>query len=470
MFAAVCGDMQDVGRWAADEFGEAELGDRRRTERLVKLATEVARTPAGTVTRACHTNASREGAFRWLENSAIRHDAVLSATTGATLRRCAGLRRVHVPLDGTALTLTDKKRSKGLGPVGQRDGAHGVHVMTAFVVSREGAPLGIAGQRTWVRKASKAKSDGPVKSETDHWLQLLRKTHREFEERSPDCEAFYQLDRGADCGPVLLLAMKEGLLLTVRAAHDRKVDTEAGRLWKEVSAAPKKASFWLKIRARTRLRKRRRVGGKRIEWRIDRRERTAKVDVRAIRVPLLLNRRTRLEMNAVLVRERGRRKKDRVEWMLLTTHPIETRADVMAIVEGYVHRWRIEELHRTWKRGLCHVEDTQLRSVHAIYKWATILAAVASRAMHLTYLARREPDRPALNELNKYELEALIVLREPKNVRLGDAVTLGQAVRWLADLGGYMNPHQGPPGPTVVGRGLDYVLPAARAFENRDKM
>src|SRR5205814_10479268 len=87
--------------------------------------------------------------------------------------------------------------------------------------------------------------------------------------------------------------------------------------------------------------------------------------------------------------------------------------------------------------------------------------------MHLTYLARREPGRPALDEFNKYELEALIVLREPKNIRLGDAVTLAQAVRWLADLGGYMNPHQGPPGPTVVGRGLDYVLPAARALAHR---
>ena len=103
--------MQDVGRWAADEFGDAELGDRRRTQRLVKLAAEVARTPAGTVTRACHTSASREGAFRWLENPAIRHDAVLSATVRATLRRCDGLRRVHVPLDGTALTLMDKKRA-----------------------------------------------------------------------------------------------------------------------------------------------------------------------------------------------------------------------------------------------------------------------------------------------------------------------------------------------------------------------
>lgn len=462
--------MQDAARWAASEFGDADLGDRRRTERLVKLATEVARTPAGTVTRVCHTSADREGAFRWLENSAIRHEAVLSATARATLRRCAGLRRVHVPLDGTALTLTDKKRSKGLGPVGERNGAHGVHVMTAFVVSSEGKPLGIAGQRSWVRKATTAKSDAPVKSETDHWLELLSRTHRAFEEQSPDCEAFYQLDRGADCGRVLSLAVKEKLLLTVRAAYDRKVDTKAGRLWKEVSGAPIKAVFRLKIRARTRLRKRRRVSGRRIEWRIDRRARSGKLDIRATSVTLLLNRRTPLEMNAVLVRERGRRKTDRVEWMLLTTHPIKTKAEVTAIVGGYVHRWRIEELHRTWKRGLCRVEDTQLRSAQAIYKWATILAAVAARAMHLTYLARQEPERPALNELSKYELEALIVLREPKNVRLGDPVNLAQAVRWLADLGGYMNPHQGPPGPTVVGRGLDYVLPAARALQNRDKM
>src|SRR5205814_616440 len=155
-----------------------------------------------------------------------------------------GLRRVHVPLDGTALTLMDKKRAKGLGPVGERDGAQGVHVMTAFVVSSEGTTLGIAGQRTWVRKASKAKSNDPVESETDHWLKLLINTHREFEEQSPDCEAFYQLDRGADCGAVLSLAVEAGLLLTVRAAHDRKVDTEAGRLWKEVSGAPPHLETW----------------------------------------------------------------------------------------------------------------------------------------------------------------------------------------------------------------------------------
>ena len=47
---------------------------------------------------------------------------------------------------------------------------------------------------------------------------------------------------------------------------------------------------------------------------------------------------------------------------------------------------------------------------------------------------------------------------------------LSEAVRWLADLGGYTGPWNGPPGPTVVGRGLRTMLAAARAFENASKM
>ena len=51
-----------------------------------------------------------------------------------------------------------------------------------------------------------------------------------------------------------------------------------------------------------------------------------------------------------------------------------------------------------------------------------------------------------------------------------DAVpTLGQAVRWLADLGGYTGPWNGPPGATVIGRGLRDVVAAARAIRNLNK-
>jgi hypothetical protein len=176
-----------------------------------------------------------------------------------------------------------------------------------------------------------------------------------------------------------------------------------------------------------------------------------------------------VEFNAVLVREVGRAQ-DRLEWLLLTTHPVRTRAQALAVVQGYKHRWRIEELHRTWKRGLCRVEDTQLRSREAVFKWATLLAAVASRAMRLTYLAREQPDLPADQEFSSFELRALIALRMPKGVPLDHMPRLSEAVRWLADLGGYTGPWNGPPGPTVVGRGLRNVLAAARAFENAGKI
>lgn len=468
--------MLDVDAWAAEEFGEAKLGDRRRTRRLVCLAAQVARRPTGTVTGSCKSSASREGAFRWLENRAVRAEAVAGAMALATFRRCQkARRRIHVPIDGTALTLKDAQQAKGLGAVGSwKNGGRGVQVMTALALDR-GAPLGIVGQRMWVReqpsrRPEKARSGQLHERETRFWLEVLQTTHEAFSAHTPDAEAFYQLDRGADCWPVLTMAVELELLLTVRAAHDRRVDTSAGTLWDEVSRAPVRDTFRIQVSPRPVIWRRKRQNGRRIYFPVVRRARVAEVVVRAGTVPLLLRDGRRITVQAVLVREKRRRENDRIEWLLLSTHPIRTKADVRAIVHGYVQRWKIEEFHRTWKRGLCRVEDTQLRSRHAIFKWATILASVASRALHLTHRARSEPDLPAAKEFTRYELDALIALRQPKGVKLGAEPTLAEAVRWVADLGGYVGPWNGPPGPKVIGRGLDDVLAAAAAFESRDKM
>jgi len=459
--------------WAEDEFGEAQFGDVRRARRLVALAAEVAQQPSGTVTGACRSSASKEGAFRWLESRAVSLEPLAAAAQRSALRRCAALERAVVPIDATSLTLTDKARRKGFGAVGSwRQGSQGVHAMTALALDQEGTAVGIAAQKFWVRKRpSKAKkSASPANCETSFWLDTLAETHAAFREQAPDTEAWFQLDRGADCWPVLEIATEHRMLLTVRAAHDRRVDTSAGRLWDEVEAAPVRMAFKIAVPQRAKVRKRRRINGRRVEWTITRKARVAELAVRAVQVPLCLRDDETILYNAVLVQERHRRGDDRIEWMLLTTHPIRTRADIRAVVDAYALRWKIEEFHRTWKRGRCRVEDTQLRSKQAVLKWATILASVATRAMRLTYQARETPDAPATEELTRFEIDAIIALRQPKGIKLGHEPTLGQAVRWIADLGGYANPHQGPPGPTVVGRGLDNVLAAARAFENRDKM
>jgi hypothetical protein len=96
---------------------------------------------------------------------------------------------------------------------------------------------------------------------------------------------------------------------------------------------------------------------------------------------------------------------------------------------------------------------------------------VASRALRLTHLARETPDAPATDEFTQWEIDAAIALLKPKDIRLGAKPTLAQAVRWIADLGGYTGKSSGgPPGQTVIGRGLEQVQAVATALKNLAEM
>jgi len=146
--------------------------------------------------------------------------------------------------------------------------------------------------------------------------------------------------------------------------------------------------------------------------------------------------------------------------MLLTNAPIASVEAARKVVLGYAIRWRIEDFHRTWKSGACNVELTQLRSRNAVIRWATILAVVATRIERLKHLGRTEPERPADDELTAVELEVLLVLKRRYKKRtesVPDAMpTMAQAVRWIADIGGYTGKSSGgPPGSTTIRRGLE---------------
>ena len=155
----------------------------------------------------------------------------------------------------------------------------------------------------------------------------------------------------------------------------------------------------------------------------------------------------------------------------MTNHPIETDEDVAAIIAGYKHRWAIEELHRTWKAGACNVEDAQLRSMDRVVKWVIMSVTVAARIERLKVLARTEPSRPAATEFSTYELEALVRLKR-QNLRRNEkmprrAPTLGEAILWVAELGGYIGKSSGgPPGSITLRRGLEYLAPAAAIIES----
>lgn len=338
--------------------------------------------------------------------------------------------------------------------------------MTALGVDEQGACIGVLAQKWWAQqeklKAKRTKCFGSryLERETRYWLDAIQDVSQRLGDQAPGTQPWFQLDRGADCWPVLAHAVDHELLLTVRASHDRRLEDECGKrayLRQTLKKQPILGHYKLELPARP-----------------DREPRAARMSLRACQVVVLARvaskKRRPITMNAVLAEEVGYRGRDRLCWILLTTASVASFKQARAVVHGYTLRWRVEEFHRAWKRGLCRVEESQLQSRSAIVKWATILAAVAARALRIAQLLRTTPDIPATDEFTNYEIDATFFLAKRKQDRRR-RVTFKEVVDLIADLGGFANKYSGGrPGPTVLGRGLAKVQIAAQVLKNMDQM
>src|SRR5438270_5088214 len=59
-------------------FGTAELGDRRRTKRLVRVADRIAAHPGGSLPAKMHAPADLRALYRLMNHPRVTHEAVLA--------------------------------------------------------------------------------------------------------------------------------------------------------------------------------------------------------------------------------------------------------------------------------------------------------------------------------------------------------------------------------------------------------
>ena len=466
--------MTDVARWAEEEFGDAQLGDPRRVKRAVMLAAAAAQNPGGTVTEVVTDSAEKEGGFRFLRNQQVSAEALASSAHAASWRRGKGSPFVFVAVDQSSIGVTDRTGTKeGLGQIGGPGKVYvrGLQAMTGLGISPDGRVLGVCGQRWWSRlEQSPGRHEDKrdlEKRESSLWHQVIDDVEK-LRVTGAKRQAWYQLDRAGDAWHLLKKAHEEGLLMTVRSAHDRTIGEtgEEERLRGAVS----------KEKVSVRLSHYLRAGAaKRAGHRPDRARQLA---IRSKEVLLRLTswEPGRPQTNAtywvVHVREvRPPRGCERLEWFLLTTYPVRTASDAELVVKGYCMRWRVEEFHKTWKTGACNVENSQLRSAENFKRWATILAAVASRIERLKQVSRTTPDISARKLASQDEIDAAILLTKRCDHRPGASLTALQFVTLVANLGGYTGKSSGgPPGSIVIARGFERVLTAAAALTAAKKL
>src|SRR5260370_38948060 len=69
--------LQHAEEWAVKTFGAAELGDPRRTDRLIKVASALAANPSASLPHALETWGETQGAYRLLSLDAISYRGIL---------------------------------------------------------------------------------------------------------------------------------------------------------------------------------------------------------------------------------------------------------------------------------------------------------------------------------------------------------------------------------------------------------
>jgi hypothetical protein len=432
---------------------------------LVDMGAAACERPSGRVAGVFSSDREREGAYDFLESDQVATEEIIGSLAAAAAKRSAGLPFVFVPVDGSSVTVTDWTKKRDFGRIGSdSNGARGLKVIDALAVDPQGTPVGLLALTWWARplapsvqRDTNALRTRPIEQkETRHWVQTVRAACSALDERN--VRGWFQIDREGDGRDLLLALNLTKHWWTVRGNVDRSIELQGGdtsTLRTELARQSTSGSYALQVVARP-----------------GRRAREARMVVRVAQVVLRLRDRksdriTRLAVTAVWAREEGTAPaaEDPIDWLLYTNHPVDGFDDALSVVWGYAQRWRVEEFHRTWKRGDCDVESTQLRSFAAVQRWATILAAVAVRIERLKRLARTQPEAPADIDLSPVELRALKMLKFGADSPVR-APTIAQAVSWLAELGGYANKYSGkPPGATVLGRGLKYLRPAARLLE-----
>src|SRR5262245_20979670 len=106
--------LSDEDVWPVTEFAAAELGDTRRTQRVIALATVLAQRPGASLPEACGDPAMLKAAYRFFDNAAIEPQDLLDSHVGATLPRVAAVPLVLAVQDTTELDWTAHPATTGL--------------------------------------------------------------------------------------------------------------------------------------------------------------------------------------------------------------------------------------------------------------------------------------------------------------------------------------------------------------------
>jgi hypothetical protein len=444
----------DPTSFGAIHFGAAELGDRRRTRRLVHSANLIAQHPGGTLPAKLQNPAALDGLDRLAEAEAVTHQAVLAPhrqLTWQRMRDCDDV--VLVIQDNTRLDYTSIRSLRdelGIIGKGRQDRGDLCHNSLALAATTRQV-LGLAHQIHFRREEappgeSRAQRRARQGRESRLWTRASQALPA-----APEGKLWVEVcDRGADIFEYIDQKHLTGGHYLVRSSHNRWVQIvgEDGQPRRhQLHDYARSLPAW---------------GCKTVQVppRGQQPARTAKLVLSAAAVRLIPPRRKRGEHRrevlpsfVVVAREVDAPEGvEPIQWILLTDLEVNDLADLVRILHWYGGRWTVEDYHKALKTG-CAVEALQLTTVDRLEPVLALLSVVAVSLLELRD-AGRTPEAEVRPATELFSEEAVAVLAAWRYGVPRTDLTLSEFCWALGRLGGHQNRRgDGSPGLLVLWRG-----------------
>jgi hypothetical protein len=422
--------------------------------------------------------AAVKGYYRLIDkpdDSQITMEAILAPHRQRTVQRMKAQSTVLCIQDGTDLNYSGLAQCEGLGVIGSNQtGAQsgGLHLHSTLVVSTEGLPLGVLDAQC-TAPTPKPKDDSrpataiPIEEKkTFSWIKGMRECS-ELANQLPDTRQVCVMDREGDIFEVFdEQRQTRSVDLLVRARHDRGTNELGLGLFESVRQGPAHGKIRINVQrqsARAKKSKQKARDGKK--------QRTAEVDLRfrqiELRPPSYHKAKKPITVWVVHVLETSPpADAEPIEWFLLTTREITTVEQAQECLRWYCLRWRIEDWHRVLKSG-CGIEDLQHKTAERLKRAIAINLVIAWRIMLMTLLGRECPELPA--EVLFSDLEIEVLEAYAKKNRIAQPTRLGNVVRLVARLGGYLGrANDPPPGHQIMWQGYSQLLTMCEGLSLRD--
>jgi hypothetical protein len=335
-----------------------ELGDARRTQRLIKLVDDLSAQPTGSIPLACGGWPETKAAYRLLDNPAVEWREILDIHTTRTVERMAGQAVVLCIQDTTELDFTTQPGIAGLGRLSY-EAQHGLYLHPTLAVTPAGLALGVLDAWMWARKPK----DQPDIKESTRWVEGYEIV-ADLAETVPEPRLVYVADREGDLRALIDAAARRGAPVDwlIRSQHNRKTTT-GEKLWDRLAQSDPLGEVEFILPAAP-----------------DRPARLVRQTLYRTVVTLPAHHgQPAVTVTALLAREEQPPAGEKaIEWRLLTNRAADTLEAVVELIDWYRKRWLIEIFFRIWKSG-CRVEALQLGTLERLERALVIYLIIALR-------------------------------------------------------------------------------------------